>query len=249
MSSTSGDLQKEYALRFAHMAQYRDAVWKILIRRFFQEKIGTDQVILDLGSGWGEFINNIQASRKYAMDLNPEARERVSSDVVFLEQDCSAVWDLPDETLDVVFTSNFFEHLPSKQCLLDTLRQSMRCLKPGGRVICMGPNIKYLSNDYWDFFDHYIELSHLSLVEGFKMADFQVTSVIPRFLPYTMADAKSGHYFCYTRICSSQYFGPFSGSNFLSQRKNSRRKEQPQGMAVSWSVESGFSDNRGGYFV
>ena len=27
--------------------------------------------VLDLGCGWGEFIRNVQASRKYAMDLNP----------------------------------------------------------------------------------------------------------------------------------------------------------------------------------
>ncbi len=190
MNTASQDLQKEYALRFAEMADYRDSVWQIIIGEYLQDRIGTGQAILDLGSGWGEFINHVAAETKYAMDLNPDGASRVSPEVHFLQQDCSQEWALPDESLDVVFTSNFFEHLPTKQCLLDTLRQAHRCLKPGGRLICLGPNIKYTGPDYWDFFDHYLPLTHLSLVEGLKMADFEIASVIPRVLPYTMADGR-----------------------------------------------------------
>lgn len=46
----------------------------------------------------------------------------------------------------------FFEHLPDKAHLLRTLGQIRRCLKPGGCLIAMGPNIKYLPGRYWDFF-------------------------------------------------------------------------------------------------
>lgn len=190
MTSSATDLQKEYAIRFSQIADYRNAVWKILIGQFLQERIGKNKAILDLGSGWGEFINNVQASKKYAMDLNPESRSKVSPEITFLEQDCSETWGLPDNSLDVVFTSNFFEHLPTKSCLLDTLRQAKRCLRPSGKIICLGPNIKYTGDDYWDFFDHYLQLSHLSLAEGLKLADFKISEVIPKFLPYTMAGGK-----------------------------------------------------------
>jgi SAM-dependent methyltransferase len=69
--------------------------------------------VLDLGCGYGEFINNVPAQRKFAMDLNPESRKHLGRDIEFFEQDCSAPWPLADDSLETVFTSNFFEHLPS----------------------------------------------------------------------------------------------------------------------------------------
>ena len=215
MNTTASDLQKEYSMRFSEMAEYRNSVWKVIIDQFLQQKIGKNKSILDLGSGWGEFINNIQASSKFAMDLNPEGKTRVSQDVVFIQQDCSTKWNIPDDSLDVVFTSKFFEHLPSKQCLLDTLRQAMKCLRPGGKIICLGPNIKYVGNDYWDFYDHYLELSHLSLAEGLKLADFKVSSVIPRFLPYTMADGKRPPLLMVQLYLRLPLFWPLFGKQFL----------------------------------
>ena len=64
-----GMLQREYARRFARHAQYRDDVWKELIADFFQPLIARNSTLLDLGCGWGEFVNNIMAARKYGMDL------------------------------------------------------------------------------------------------------------------------------------------------------------------------------------
>ncbi len=135
------ELQKEYAMRFGVQQEYRDAVWKILTAEFFQKMIPPDSTVLDLGCGWGEFINNIRADKKYGMDLNPEGRTRLASDVQFLEQDCSKPWQVADSSLDCVFTSNLFEHLRHKDALRDTLAEAHRCLKPGGRIICLGPNI------------------------------------------------------------------------------------------------------------
>jgi predicted SAM-dependent methyltransferase len=59
------------------------------------------------------------------------------------------------QSLDVVFTSKFFEHLSDKPSLVATLSKAFRCLKPSGRLIALGPNIKYLPGEYWDFFDHH----------------------------------------------------------------------------------------------
>jgi hypothetical protein len=43
--------------------------------------------------------------------------------------------------------------------------QARRCLRPGGRIIALGPNIRYLPGKYWDFYDHYLALTELSLGE------------------------------------------------------------------------------------
>jgi SAM-dependent methyltransferase len=96
---------------------------------------------------------------------------------------------LPAESVDVVFTSNFFEHLPDKTGLSRTLAQAVRALRPGGRLIAMGPNIKYLPGTYWDFFDHHTALTELSLGEGMEIAGLKIEKSISRFLPYTLVDA------------------------------------------------------------
>lgn len=64
------------------------------------------------------------------MDLNPTTRERLSPDVRFLQQDCTSNWRLDDESLDIVFTSNFLEQLPDKSALRATMTETLQCLKP-----------------------------------------------------------------------------------------------------------------------
>ncbi|HPX41752.1 MAG TPA: hypothetical protein PLF51_15045 [Candidatus Hydrogenedentes bacterium] len=71
-------LQREYRLRFLKTEAYRNEMWRILCRDYFGKLISPDMTVLDLGCGWGEFINHIQAAHKYAMDLNPDAARRPS---------------------------------------------------------------------------------------------------------------------------------------------------------------------------
>ncbi len=186
-SESPADLEKIYSARFSGQKAYRDNVWKILTAEFFSRWIKPSDTVLDLGCGYGEFINNVRAAKKFGMDLNPSAKENVNANVEILEQDCSLEWPLPANSLDVVFTSNFFEHLRTKQALQATLSEALRCLKPSGRLIALGPNVKYLSGPYWDFFDHYLPLTELSLAEVLTITGYRIEEAIPKFLPYSMS--------------------------------------------------------------
>jgi SAM-dependent methyltransferase len=189
MAEEAQDLQRIYQRRFGQTAAYRNRVWQVLTATFFSRWIAPDAAVLDLGCGYGEFSNNVRAGKKFAMDLNPDARAHLANDVTFFEQDCSKEWPVPPDSLDTVFTSNFFEHLPDKACLKQTLRQVFRALKPGGRLIAMGPNIKYLPGLYWDFFDHHTILTEASLSEVLEVEGFGLEDVWGRFLPYTLVNA------------------------------------------------------------
>jgi SAM-dependent methyltransferase len=186
-SEAQAELERIYSIRFAGLEAYRDKVWSVLVNEFFSRWIKPEDSVLDLGCGYGEFINNVTAARKFAMDLNPSARGRVARDTRFIEQDCSASWPLPDDSLDLVFSSNFFEHLPSKAALQATLLEAYRCLKPGAHLIAIGPNVKLLSGEYWDFFDHHLPLTELSVSEALVMAGYKTDLALARFLPYTMS--------------------------------------------------------------
>jgi SAM-dependent methyltransferase len=180
------ELETIYGQRFEGRREYRNRVWQVLIGSFFQKFVRSEDSVLDLGCGYGEFINNIRCRTKYGMDLNPTAGRMLASGVHFFQQDCSAQWPLGESSLDVVFTSNFFEHLPDKRALAATLTQVLRCLKPGGKLIAMGPNIKFLPGAHWDFWDHHLPLTELSLSEGLRNLGFTIERCYPRFLPYTM---------------------------------------------------------------
>src|SRR6266536_4103606 len=96
-------LKRQYQLRFGNFEEYRRDVWRILCTDFFAKYIHKRSTILDIGAGWGEFINNIDAARKLAMDLNAETKDRLSSKVDILQQDCSQKWQIESGTLDLVF--------------------------------------------------------------------------------------------------------------------------------------------------
>ena len=74
-------VQQQYRRRFSQAEDYRNALWSVLCSDFFQSYIDPQSVLLDLGCGWGEFSNNILARNKYAMDMNPDAADRLNNDV------------------------------------------------------------------------------------------------------------------------------------------------------------------------
>ncbi len=209
------ELERGYERRFGRRAEYRRAVWALLTRAFFQRYVPADGSVLELGCGWGEFITQIRARRRFGIDLNPASRSHLGPGIEFFHQDCSDRWPLDDETLDTIFTSNFFEHLPDKASLSRTLREARRCLKPGGRLICLGPNIRAAPGAYWDFWDHYLPLTERSLAEGLELAGFRVDECRARFLPFTMARDRHPPLWTLALYLKLPFVWPIFGRQFL----------------------------------
>lgn len=208
------DLQQIYRERFAGRSAYRQRVWRGLCS-FFSRWIAPDDAVLDLGAGYCEFINAIKCGPKFAMDLNPEGKGLANPDITVLHQDCSQPWHLAPGSLDVVFSSNFFEHLPSKMALERTLEEAFRALKPGGRLIAMGPNIKSVKGAYWDFFDHYLPLTELSLSEVARKCGFKIVECRARFLPYTMSSGREHSLLAVRLYLAMPFVWRWFGKQFL----------------------------------
>lgn len=215
MSGNTDSLRYEYRMRFSRTEQYRNDVWRILCDEYFGRLIPPEARVLDLGSGWGEFINNIRAAQKYAIDLNPDAKQRLSEDIHFLHQDCSHEWPLESESLDIVFASNFLEHLPDKGHVERTVAEAHRCLTSDGLVICLGPNLKHVGGAYWDFWDHFIPITDLSLSELLRLKGFRIQSSIPRFLPYSMSTGKTPPLLLVKMYLRLPCLWPLFGKQFL----------------------------------
>ncbi len=211
---SSAELQQIYQARFSGKSPYRQAVWHVLCR-FFARWIPADATVLDLGCGHCEFINAVAARQKYAMDLNPDAKALAMPGVTVLLQDCSLPWDVAPDTLDVVFSSNFLEHLPDKPALERTLQQAWRALRPNGAIVLMGPNIKYVPGAYWDFFDHYLALTELSVAEVLTKTGFTTEWCVARFLPYTMSLGRTYPVWMLKAYLAMPWAWRFFGKQFL----------------------------------
>lgn len=164
-------------------------VWEVICGDFFQRYVAASDDVLDLGAGFCEFINHIRCHGKWAVDAGEHIRQHAAPDV---NAHCGPAhrldW-LADASVDVVFASNFFEHMTSKDLLLETLREAHRVLRPRGRFLILQPNIRYAYKEYWDFFDHHLPLSHNSMIEALALAGFTPFEVRPRFLPYSTKSA------------------------------------------------------------
>jgi SAM-dependent methyltransferase len=184
-------LSATYAQRFsaAELADKR-ALWGALVRDVFQQYVPRTGTVLDLGAGYCEFINEVRAERRIAVDLNPDTRQWAAAGVEVVGNRSDRLTDIGTSTIDTVFTSNFFEHLPSKEALLDTLAECHRVLKPSGQVVILMPNIRNLPGAYWDYLDHLLPLTQHSLTEALSLRGFRATRVEPKFLPYTVRGSR-----------------------------------------------------------
>lgn len=181
-------LEKLYANRFDYkQKKAKLALWKVLIECFLQKHVGYNSVVLDIGGGYCEFINQVKARKKYLIDLNPDSVNFSNHDVSVINID---VVNLDEQTsllpnFDRIFISNFFEHLRNKEELIAVLSFCYKHIKPGGSLLIIQPNFKYSVKEYYDFIDHQLPITHISLQEILQTVGFEIDILIPRFLPFS----------------------------------------------------------------
>jgi SAM-dependent methyltransferase len=159
-------------------------MWNVLCKGFFQKYIPKEAVILEVAAGYCEFINNIIGKRKIALDLNPDIKKFASQNVEVVLADSTNMLKIIDNSCDIVFISNFFEHL-NKENIVKTIKEIHRVLKIDGKVLILQPNIRFCYKNYWNFFDHITPLDDKSLSEALEINGLKVIECKPKFLPYT----------------------------------------------------------------
>ena len=175
-----------YERRFSSEEEARrDYTWDVLCKDFFQQFVEPTSSILDLGAGDGLFITKIRARRKLAVDLGAHVHDLACHGIEVHQRAATEFASHIGEAVDRIFMSNFLEHLPDKRTLIRVLEECHRALKPGGEILILQPNIRYVGAAYWDYIDHHIALTEHSLVEAADIAEFDTVQLIPRFLPYT----------------------------------------------------------------
>ena len=163
----------------------RETLWKTLVQYYFQPRIPQDSCVLELGAGYGHFINNVRAQRRIAQDQWPDFAQQLAPGV---ESHVGPVTDLSflaDSSVDFVFASNLFEHV-TQQDFAAVLKQLRRKLTPKGTLTVLQPNYRYAFRDYFDDYTHITPYSHVSICDFLQANSYEVIHCAPRFMPLTL---------------------------------------------------------------
>jgi SAM-dependent methyltransferase len=163
----------------------RDVLWESLWRYYFSFVVDKQDCVLDLGAGYGNFINAVQARRRIAIDSWDRFPEFLMPDVEFRVGNVTDLGFIDDGAVDFAFASNLFEHLTQADfaVVLDALRGK---LSAHGTLTILQPNYRYAYREYFDDYDHKAVYSHVSLADYLTANGYEVFDVRPRFMPLSV---------------------------------------------------------------
>lgn len=177
-----------YASRFVPDPTRR-TVWREIVR-FLKPYVPAHATVVDLGAGYCDFINEVGAEKKYAVDISPELSRHAASGVTILNESAKNISSIPDSSADVVHASNFLEHIDDTD-LPGVMSEIRRILKQEGRLILLQPNFRIASARYFDDYTHRRIWTDAGLCAFLMSEGFTIELSRPRFLPFSLRSRPS----------------------------------------------------------
>ena len=163
----------------------RKLLWRTLWRYHFCWVVDPQDCVLDLGSGYGEFINEVVARRRIAVDSWADFPRFLAPGIEAVVGSVTELDFLDDGTVDFAFASNLFEHLLQED-LATVLEALRRKLAPSGTLTVLQPNYRFAYREYFDDYTHIAVYSHISLCDFLIANGYEILDAKPRFLPLTI---------------------------------------------------------------
>jgi ubiquinone/menaquinone biosynthesis C-methylase UbiE len=173
-----------FATRFIEDPR-RQILWDALCRYYFSRFIGPGDTVVDLGCGYGHFINAVTARRRIAVDSWADARKHLQAGVEFHAGSIDDLSFLADRSVNFVMASNIFEHV-SQDVFRAVLGQLRRAFANEGTLCILQPNFAYAYRQYFDDYTHVAIYSHVSVCDFLQSEGFEILSCSPRFLPLSV---------------------------------------------------------------
>ena len=162
----------------------RTYVWRE-IARYVRRDAPAVGTLVEMGPGYCDFINHFPASRKIAFDLNPEMLDHAAEDVDLRIQDARHLPAVGRGSVDLVFASNFLEHL-SEPDAARFLSDARDVLSERGRLILLQPNHRRCAEHYFDDPTHRTIFDHLNIYDWLTRHGLRARRVVPGLLPFSM---------------------------------------------------------------
>ena len=163
----------------------RRVLWQALVATVFQKQIPPNAAVLELGAGYGDFINCVRADRRIAVDGWAGMLEHLAPGVEGVVTDITKLDAIADNSIDYVFSSNCFEHVLQSDfaVCLGLLRRKM---KTGAMLTIVQPNFKYCAREYFDDYTHIAIYTAQGLSDFLAANGFRIARCVPRFMPLTL---------------------------------------------------------------
>lgn len=168
----------------------RETVWQVLCQAYFNNIVKPDSHVLELGAGYGHFINNVRCQRKTALDQWDGMTLHVQPGVATHVGSVTDLGFLEDGSVDFVLASNLFEHLTQTE-FGDTLAEVRRVLNPNGTLNILQPNYRLAYKEYFDDYTHCTIYSDVSLCDFLESHRFSIIECVPGFLPFSIKQSKA----------------------------------------------------------
>jgi predicted SAM-dependent methyltransferase len=164
---------------------------------------------MDVGAGYCDFINQIHAGARFAVDANADGARWCAPEVRFVHATPIEKIDHPAQSVDVVMLSNLLEHLPPRQCsaLFERLDE---LLTTAGKIIVIQPNYYYSYRRYWDDFTHVRAFSDESLKDFLLSRGYRIVRFEKRFIPFSFKSRLPKSYWA-TKLYLASCWRPFAG--------------------------------------
>ena len=163
----------------------RKVLGRALWRYYFNRQIAPDDCVLDIGCGYGTFINEVVARRRIALDSWSEFTKYLDPGVEAVFGSAVEVGSLVKGQVDFALASNLFEHLTQSE-LIRLLEGLRGLLYPKGTLTVIQPNFAYAFREYFDDYTHVSMYTHVGLSDLISANGFEMIEVRPRFLPFSL---------------------------------------------------------------
>lgn len=163
----------------------RGVVWPEIVR-FLKPYLDGASTVLDLGAGYCDFVNNVRAPERIAVDYSSDSAAFAAEGVRHITAPADDLSQVQSASVDVVFSSNLLEHLTDAQ-LAGAMKEVHRILRPGGLFITMQPNYRLAYKTYFDDPTHVKVFSDEALRNFLLSHHFRIVRAWPKFLPFSLA--------------------------------------------------------------
>lgn len=157
-------------------------VWDA-VADYLDKKYGIGETVVDVGAGYGYFLEGVEAEHKLAVDHSSYPLKKTAADIETLVGDVTEM-PLEEDIADTLMLSNVLEHL-STDDIQTALTEVRRVLCPQGTLFVVTPNFALSPRQYFDDFTHKTILTHRSLADLLTLSGFTECDRIVRFLPFS----------------------------------------------------------------
>ena len=169
------------------ITDYPPKLIKHLIDKY---NIQRNSVILEMGCGRGEFLNQfyLQGMIARGIDISDNAKKNYPHLDIQIFDALKDPFPLKDNSIDIIYSKSFIEHFYFPEKIMS---EAYRVLKKGGKIITLTPEWGYNYKNFYEDFSHRTPFTKISLMDIHKFCNFKDIEVESfRQLPFIWDKSK-----------------------------------------------------------